>query len=103
MHAALAGEVSAAQRDQVLLLILQLAQIMAEAFEHKVLEIQHPIAGLAARCTQQGQGVGMMPEEIGMFTQIGDDIFGAGRARLPRRRDSADERLWQVLWTIGHR
>ena len=42
-------------------------------------------------------------KEIRMVAQIGDDIGGAGGARLSRLQDSPAERLWLVLRTVGHR
>ena len=103
VHAALADEVAAAQSDQAFVLVLQPAEIMAQAFEHEMLEIEHPIAGRPARRTQQVQRVGMAFKEIRMVAQIGDDIGGAGGARLSRLQDSPAERLWLVLRTVGHR
>ena len=101
VHAALAGEVAAAQRDQVLLLVLHPLQVAAQALEHEMLEIEHAVAVVAARRAQQVQRVGMVFEKIRMLAQIGDDIGGAGDARPVRRRLSAAERLWLVLRTIG--
>jgi hypothetical protein len=92
MDAALAGEVAAAQRDQLLVFILGAAQIVAQTLEHKMLEVEHRIAAVAHRCFQELQGVGMPIEKIGMFAQIGNDIGGAGRSRLAGRRFAAAQR-----------
>lgn len=67
-----------------------------------MLKIEHPVAGLASRGTQQTQGVGVAVEKIGMLAQIGDDFAGADLARPRRRSAAAADRLWLILRAVGH-
>ena len=53
VHAALAGEVAAAQCDQVPVLVLHPLQVVAQAFEHEMLKIEYAVAVAAARRAQQ--------------------------------------------------
>ena len=103
VHAALAGEVAAAQRDQVFVRVLNLFEIAAQAFEHEMLKVEHAVAAVAAGGAQQMQSVGMPFEKIGIFPQIGDDVGGLRGAGLARRRLGAAEPLWLVVRKIGHR
>ena len=84
VHAALAREVAAARRNQALLLALQPHHVAAQTLQHEMLEIEHAVAGLAARRPHQPQGFGMPLEEIRMLAQIGDDVVSADLARLRR-------------------
>ncbi len=101
VHAALAREVAAAQRDQGFLLVPHPLQVAAHALEHEMLKVEHVLAVVAARRAQQMQRVGMFFEKIRVLAQIGDDISGAGAAGPARCRIADAERLWLILRTIG--
>ena len=103
VHAALAGKVAAAQCDQVLVFVLHPLQVVAQAFEHEMLKIEHAVAVVAARRPQQAECRRMLFEEIRVLAQIGDDVGGAGVARPARRRLAAAERFRLVLRAIGQR
>ena len=75
---------------------------MAQTLQHKVLKIEHAIAGRASRSAQQPQSIGVAIKEIGMLAQIGHDLAGADVDRPYGRRKRAANRLWLVLRTIGH-
>ena len=103
VDAALAGEVAAAQCDQVPVLVLDTLQVVAQAFEHEMLKIEYTVAVAAARRAQQTERRRMHFEEIRVLAQIGDDVGGAGVARAARRRLAAAERFRLVLRAIGQR
>ena len=78
------------------------ASVVAQPFEHEMLEIEDAVAELAARRAQQAQCLGMPVEKIGMTAQIGDDVAGTEFARQCRRRTATANRFRLVLRTVGH-
>src|SRR5271166_5477625 len=68
-----------------------------------MLKIDDTVAVVAIGRPQQTQCVGMSLKKIGMFTQVSDDISGAGAARPVRRRLTATQLFWLVVRAIGQR
>ena len=63
VHPALAREIAAAGRDQGAVLDIEPGQVAAQPLEQEMLEIDHPVADLAARRAQQAQRLGMLRRE----------------------------------------
>src|ERR1700758_5425155 len=59
VHTALARKITAARRDQALLLVLQTGEIAAQSLQHEMLEIEDVVAGEPAGGAQQSQRIGV--------------------------------------------